>query len=1444
MYENVTADELVFDGDFSGLDVNYMTIGKSIKLTGKNTALNGVSFMINADNVTVDGFTLNQTDVYLFAAGGVKGITLSNNIINFKSLEGVDSQAIFASTVNGFNIVNNTINYVGTTDGTVVNNAIRVDGDEDAEVTSKNIVVENNIFNIELPSVDVYYDPDTWEAKVVSEGIVFFYCDDVKFNDNRVNIKYNKVSGYWDTIYGVSVRGNPYNFDAEDGIASSNVEILNNEINATGNNYLYTVYVSANNFTVDGNVINAAVDVHYANAINVDGPASHGIVSNNKIDVKSPEVVYGIYSYQYNGAIEDMVYFNNTIVGNAYATCAMEIVECNPIIAGNNIDAKGNYTFGIVASIRDDGVIANNTVASYGSNNGTTPTGDSLLPSDSLGVSVKGDASIGGNEIYSTGIGVNLVLDGDVTLYDNIIGVRTVGQVDSYAIYANQIDSLFVSDNIISFTGNTNGSTVNNAIRVNGDADYKVPAKNVTFIDNEIFIAMPSIDIVYDEYWNAHVMNEGIVFYYCDGLEFTNNDVGFTYTNASGYYDTIRVLSVVGDSSVYEFDDDYNLIYPIKASNIVIADNNITAVGHKYLYGVYVSTAEKVLIADNVINMTSDDYYAAGINLDGPVTSGAVNNNEINVNANGAVYGIYTGGYMGAVEGVTYDSNVIAANAYAACAMELVQADPYVSNNNISAFGNYSYGIVASMSGNGSFVDNLIFAYGLNNGSTPSGDSLLSLNTYGISVKGDALIDGNSIYATNIAVNLVEDGAFTITDNKIATQSIGLIDSYAIYANKLSDILISNNFIAFGGNTDGTVINNAIRVNGDDEKEKPAKNITVNNNTISIGIPSVDVVYDSMWKATAMSEGIVFYYCDDVEFTDNTVYLAYTNVSGSYDTIRVISVLGDAYNYDFDDDYNLIYPITASNIVIGNNNIHAYGHKYIYGVYVATADNISIIDNKIDITSDDYYAAGINLDGPASNGIVANNEINVTANSAVYGIYNGGYMGAVQNITNDGNVINAKAYAACAMELMENNPYVVNNIINAEGNYTYGIVASITDNGTIFNNQINVKGSEVGNQSTGDSILPLTTLGISVKGDAVIENNTVDATGIGIKTLQGEVVVYGNIVKTTGDYAIEATGTTLTVDKNYLSGKKAVGSKSIVSDKPANIGENTPALKVILAAPEVFGQYATGAIFTVMAMDENGDPIANLNLSTKLGAEVHNLTTDEKGFAEFIVDIDAGYYEAETTFEGNDVYGPKTITTPVTIQQSGTFVIAPESVSVYLIKVKTGYSVKITLTDIFQNGLANKTVNITFNGKTQSLVTDEAGVISYKLSGSKVGTQNLVINFTGDDNYVPSSATAAISMIKQKTKLTAVTKVSYKAKAKTKKYSVFLKDNKGKAIKNAKVSIKIRGLKTITLRTNSKGKVIFNLKKLTKKGTYTAKIKFATTKYYKASAATAKITLK
>ena len=219
------------------------------------------------------------------------------------------------------------------------------------------------------------------------------------------------------------------------------------------------------------------------------------------------------------------------------------------------------------------------------------------------------------------------------------------------------------------------------------------------------------------------------------------------------------------------------------------------------------------------------------------------------------------------------------------------------------------------------------------------------------------------------------------------------------------------------------------------------------------------------------------------------------------------------------------------------------------------------------------------------------------------------------------------------------------------------------------------------------------------------------------------------------------------------------------------------------------------------------------------------------------------YYEAE--------YGPdlfkysKTFYVTVkkwepTIIQTATKITSSKVTLTYNTKSK---SVTFTLKDENGKALSGKPVTIKFNGNTYKRVTNSLGKVSISAS-SKVlpKTYTATIKFAGDESYKASSGSAKVVVSKVAPKLTAKAK-TFKKSVKTKKYTVTLKNNKNKALKKVKLSLKVKG-KTYYATTNKYGKATFKITKLTKKGKYTATIKFKGSKYYKAKTVKPKITIK
>jgi predicted deacylase len=179
--------------------------------------------------------------------------------------------------------------------------------------------------------------------------------------------------------------------------------------------------------------------------------------------------------------------------------------------------------------------------------------------------------------------------------------------------------------------------------------------------------------------------------------------------------------------------------------------------------------------------------------------------------------------------------------------------------------------------------------------------------------------------------------------------------------------------------------------------------------------------------------------------------------------------------------------------------------------------------------------------------------------------------------------------------------------------------------------------------------------------------------------------------------------------------------------------------------------------------------------------------------------------------------------------------------------INYGGKYSVTLKD--SNGILikGKTVTFILNGKNIGTdTTDAKGVATVQLTAkilkaAKAGSKNLVIKFVKADKKSVEK-TVKIKINKEKTKIFAKNK-AFKRTLKVKKYSIALKDSKGKAVKKMWLSIKI-GKKTFKAKTNAKGKAVFEIKKITKKATYKAKITFKGNDYYSKLSKTVKIKIK
>ena len=215
----------------------------------------------------------------------------------------------------------------------------------------------------------------------------------------------------------------------------------------------------------------------------------------------------------------------------------------------------------------------------------------------------------------------------------------------------------------------------------------------------------------------------------------------------------------------------------------------------------------------------------------------------------------------------------------------------------------------------------------------------------------------------------------------------------------------------------------------------------------------------------------------------------------------------------------------------------------------------------------------------------------------------------------------------------------------------------------------------------------------------------------------------------------------------------------------------------------------------------NSSAIFPLN-SGKIVVNINNLeyNSDVKnGIATLIIpNLDAGTYNTNITYIDNNLTKAET---PLNFTVNKKDITINAKNAEFNINYDGTYTVDfINLTD---------GVNVTFilNNKNIETTTIKNGFASIILT-AKSGKKNMVIKIE-NNNYNPITKTVEITINKEKTKITAKSK-TFKRTIKTKKYSIMLKNSKGKAIPKAKVTLKVKG-KKYKVKTNKKGKATFKL---------------------------------
>ena len=275
---------------------------------------------------------------------------------------------------------------------------------------------------------------------------------------------------------------------------------------------------------------------------------------------------------------------------------------------------------------------------------------------------------------------------------------------------------------------------------------------------------------------------------------------------------------------------------------------------------------------------------------------------------------------------------------------------------------------------------------------------------------------------------------------------------------------------------------------------------------------------------------------------------------------------------------------------------------------------------------------------------------------------------------------------------------------------------------------------------------------------------------------------------------------------------------------------------------------------TARLVDVNGNPISNavviyiidnVSRSTVTGADGSFMIKGVTGKVIVFSYAGSNIYLATNTSIKFDNVVPESISTKFNVTDGYRF-------QVYAVDYQAGERGEmfdVLLTDTNGKPLANQTVVFAINAWVHNRTTDENGVAHLQINLQDANKYTCAPCYLGNTTYDAAFASSMVLVVKKPITITAKAK-TFKATTKTKKYTVTLKTIKGSSADGKtylkagkKVTLKING-KTYTSRINAKGQATFKITKLTKKGKFTALIKFAGDTTYKAASKKVKITIK
>ena len=532
-------------------------------------------------------------------------------------------------------------------------------------------------------------------------------------------------------------------------------------------------------------------------------------------------------------------------------------------------------------------------------------------------------------------------------------------------------------------------------------------------------------------------------------------------------------------------------------------------------------------------------------------------------------------------------------------------------------------------------------------------DTVFSIDADGVELnnveillnKRFADVDGAAIYVGgNNAVISKSNITYNAPDN---------VESYAIFVDIASGVKIIDNNIKYCARSEGdvkTIPVNVYRGNG----------LVFENNCLEASLPSGPMDYQTY---DFKSKAVCIVFSDDASVKNNTIRINYTTFSGAYDTIYGVHIA------------------TSDNVNVSDNEISLDSHNLGYGL-VMDGKNLKITNNTINVSSEDYLAHGldIQLDSTA---VVDGNDITATSRQVVYPIDIEDWGTNAGNVVVTNNNIRGESNTVYGIYAQLNKTTISNNNIEVNGNYTIGITSYQTDL-IADNNKIVSNGSNIGEALSPQSSVPVETTGICAA--------------------EGTIQITNNDIKSTGNSTIDAINTTGSIKSNKLVAANGEGDATIsaknsnlVIDNKKPVEPTKPVIK--LTGKNVAMYYADSAKYQVLVTID-GKAAKGVKVSFTFNGKTKTVQTNSKGYAIFTIKNNKLTPKKYTI---TAKYGGKVVKNTITVKQ-----ILKSSNK----KVKKSAK-KLVLKATLKKGkkaIKGKKVTFKFKGKKYTAKTNKKGV--------------------------------------------------------------------------------------------------------------------------------------